>query len=157
MKYAVFAALIAASTLGGCAHSYAVRSELSLVAPLQTAAVDVPSETIRIAATADKPYQRGKASWYEMGVRTASGEKFNPQGLSAAHPNLPFGTRLRVVRNDNAKLRVDVTVNDRGPFVAGRIIDVSAGAADVLEMKDDGVVSVSIYLLNGDKVVAQLE
>ena len=67
--------------------------------------------------------QRGHASWYMHGRRTANGEAFNPNGLTAAHRSLPFGTRVRVV-NEKTGRSVVVRINDRGPFVGGRIIDL---------------------------------
>src|SRR5262249_32158522 len=73
----------------------------------------------------------GMASFYSHGSRTASGEKFNPKELTAAHPTLPFGTRVRVT-NVNTGKSVTVRVNDRGPFVRGRVIDVSHSAAESL-------------------------
>jgi rare lipoprotein A len=67
-----------------------------------------------------------KASWYSYGTRTANGEHFLPDGLTAASRTLPFGTLLRVRANGRS---VVVRVNDRGPFVAGRCLDLSRGAA----------------------------
>jgi rare lipoprotein A len=88
----------------------------------------------------------GQASFYSHGARTASGAKFNPGGLTAAHRSLPFGTRLRVTNLANQR-SVFVTVNDRGPFTGGRIIDLSAGAADVIGMRNAGVAQVRIERL----------
>ena len=88
----------------------------------------------------------GQASFYSNGARTASGAKFNPGGLTAAHRSLPFGTRLRVTNLANQR-SVYVTVNDRGPFTGGRIIDLSAGAADVIGMRNAGVAQVRIERL----------
>jgi len=88
----------------------------------------------------------GKASFYSHGARTASGAKFIPGGLTAAHRSLPFGTRLRVTNLANQR-SVLVTVNDRGPFTGGRIIDLSAGAADVIGMRHAGVAQVRIERL----------
>ncbi|MDB5593096.1 MAG: Rare lipoprotein [Hyphomicrobiales bacterium] len=85
----------------------------------------------------------GKASFYSHGVRTASGARFLPRGLTAAHRSLPFGTKLRVTNLVNHRT-VTVTVNDRGPFVRGRILDLSAGAADVLGFRNAGVAQVHI-------------
>jgi rare lipoprotein A len=76
----------------------------------------------------------GHASYYGKelaGRKTASGERFNPAGLTAAHRSLPFGTRLRLTNVSNGRTVV-VRVNDRGPFVRGRAIDVSMGAAQAL-------------------------
>ena len=89
--------------------------------------------------------QRGHASWYKHGRRTANGETFNPDGMTAAHRSLPFGTRLRVV-NDKTGRSVVVRINDRGPFIGGRIIDLSRGAARQLGM--GGVATVSLYRLS---------
>lgn len=79
----------------------------------------------------------GMASYYgsESGSKTASGQHFNPNGLTAAHRSLPFGTRLKVCHSGC----VVVTVNDRGPFVHGRVLDLSAGAARVIGLTHAGV------------------
>jgi rare lipoprotein A len=87
--------------------------------------------------------QSGMASWYSMGTRTASGERYNPDGLSAAHRTLPFGTRL-LVSHKRTRKSVLVTVNDRGPFIGGRIIDLSRGAARRLGIVTTGVAPVTI-------------
>ena len=80
----------------------------------------------------------GKASYYgaESGARTASGARYNPGGLTAAHRSLPFGTRLKVTHGSRS---VVVTVNDRGPFVRGRVLDLSRGAAQVIGLTGRGV------------------
>jgi rare lipoprotein A len=75
----------------------------------------------------------GLASSYGEGSQTASGERFNANGLTAAHRTLPFGTRVRVTNHSNGR-SVVVTINDRGPFVSGRIIDVTPAAARALGM-----------------------
>jgi rare lipoprotein A len=88
----------------------------------------------------------GVASFYTEGTRTASGEKFDPQALTAAHPTLPFGTRLRVT--DVATGRsVIVRVNDRGPHVPGRIVDVSYSAAQMLGIVRRGTANVTIQVV----------
>ena len=95
----------------------------------------------RAAGTADGSY--GLASFYGHQSQTASGEKFNPQELTAAHRTLPFGTRVRVT--DVATGRsVTVRVNDRGPFVPGRIVDVSASAAETLGISGRGISKVKL-------------
>lgn len=79
---------------------------------------------------------RGLASWYGgkfHGRKTASGERFNQHALTAAHKTLPLGTRVHVKNLDNGQ-SVIVTINDRGPFVRGRIIDLSRGAARAIDM-----------------------
>lgn len=75
-----------------------------------------------------KDHSCGKASWYAMHTKTASGERMNPALLTAAHRNLSFGTKIRVSNARTGK-SVIVRVNDRGPFVKGRILDLSKGAA----------------------------
>ena len=83
----------------------------------------------------------GIASTYSEGSETASGEKFDANELTAAHRTLPFGTRVRVTNHKNGR-SVVVTINDRGPFVNGRIIDVTPAAARQLGMS--GVAPVTI-------------
>lgn len=75
--------------------------------------------------------QCGSASWYALNSRTASGERMNPQAMTAAHRSLPFGTRVKVTNKRNGK-SVVVRINDRGPFIKGRVIDVSKAAARAL-------------------------
>jgi rare lipoprotein A len=85
----------------------------------------------------------GVASFYgnESGSRTASGERFNQNAMTCAHRSLPFGTKLRVSRGDRS---VVVTVNDRGPFVRGRVLDLSKGAARVLGLGGIGRVTAEV-------------
>jgi rare lipoprotein A len=90
--------------------------------------------------------EQGQASFYAdryHGRRTASGEAHDRNALTAAHRSLPFGTRVRVARLDNGR-EVVVRINDRGPFVRGRVIDLSRRAAEVLDMVGRGVVPVRI-------------
>jgi rare lipoprotein A len=90
--------------------------------------------------------QEGIASWYGVefdGRSTASGEPFNSADLTAAHPALPFGTVLKVTNKHNNRT-VTVRVNDRGPFVAARIIDLSRAAAEVLDMLSTGTAPVIV-------------
>jgi rare lipoprotein A len=88
--------------------------------------------------------QCGTASWYHEGARTATGERYRPDGISAAHRTLPFGTKVRV-ENRRTGRSVIVRINDRGPFIRGRIIDLSRGAKRVLGM--DGLASVCLTVL----------
>jgi peptidoglycan lytic transglycosylase len=93
--------------------------------------------------------QRGMASWYGgkfHGRPTANGERFDKGKKTAAHRTLPFNTVVRVTNRKNGR-SVKVRINDRGPFVGGRIIDLSRGAAKELKMIDDGVVPVEIKVL----------
>src|ERR1700716_2526893 len=80
----------------------------------------------------------GMASYYgnESGSRTASGQRMNASAMTCAHRSLPFGTKLRVTHGDRS---VVVTVNDRGPFIRGRVIDLSTGAARVIGLTGAGV------------------
>lgn len=90
--------------------------------------------------------ETGKASYYgkaHHGNRTASGERFNQNDLTAAHRTLPFGSLVRVTNLNNNR-SVVVRINDRGPFARGRIIDVSRKAAEALDMIRAGVVPVRV-------------
>jgi len=96
------------------------------------------------------PVERGIASWYGPrfnGRMTASGERYDMNALTAAHRSLPFGTRLRVVNLDNDRV-VEVRVNDRGPMVPGRILDLSYAAARALGAVGTGVIPVRITVLS---------
>jgi rare lipoprotein A len=86
------------------------------------------------------------ASYYWQGQMTASGARFNPGALTAAHRSLPFGTRVRVTNRSNGR-SVVVIINDRGPFVGGRIIDLSRAAAQAISMTGAGVAPVSLEVL----------
>jgi rare lipoprotein A len=86
---------------------------------------------------------QGIASFYTEGTKTASGEKFDTHELTAAHPTLPFGTRLQVTNVATGR-SVTVRVNDRGPYVAGRVVDVSYAAADALGMVGGGIAKVKL-------------
>lgn len=90
--------------------------------------------------------QVGEASWYgpaHQGKETASGESFDQNKLTAAHPTLPLGTEAVVTNLKNGK-SVAVTINDRGPFVKGRKIDLSRAAAQKIGMTETGVTKVKI-------------
>ena len=86
-------------------------------------------------------------SYYSTGARTANGERFNPNGFTAAHRSLPFGTRLHVT-NPATGRSVVVRVNDRGPFVRGRSLDLARGAAVALGMVGSGVANLQDSRLN---------
>ncbi len=93
---------------------------------------------------------RGEASFYGPGFygnRTANGEIYRLGTMTAAHRSLPFGTRVRVENLNNGK-SVTVRINDRGPFVGGRIIDLSETAAEAIGMKSSGIAPVRIQVLN---------
>jgi rare lipoprotein A len=91
--------------------------------------------------------QSGIASVYSGG-RTANGERAHAHGMTAAHRTLPFGTKVRVTNKRNGKTVV-VRINDRGPFIRGRIIDLSTAAAGVIGMKGAGVARVTVERLGG--------
>jgi rare lipoprotein A len=105
------------------------------------AALSLPSDRAEAS-------QCGKASWYKMGTRTANGERMNANALAAAHRTLPFGTKVRVENLRNGK-SVVVRINDRGPFVGGRVIDVTRGAAAQLGMIHSGVARVKVTVVGG--------
>jgi rare lipoprotein A len=98
----------------------------------------------------DGETQRGLASWYgseQQGRLTADGERFDPRLFTAAHRQLPFGTIVRVTNRSNG-LSVEVRINDRGPFDDDdRIIDLSAAAAGLLQMKRAGIVAVEVEVV----------
>ena len=90
--------------------------------------------------------QTGTASWYGPGFhgkKTASGIKYNKHNMTAAHKTLPFGTKVRVINLENKK-SVLVTVTDRGPFVRGRVIDLSQAAKNMIGMKGTAKVDLQI-------------
>ena len=97
------------------------------------------------------PLERGIASWYGLpfhGRRTASGERFDMNALTAAHPTLPFGTRVRVRSLVNGR-EVTVRINDRGPYARGRIIDLSHAAARAIGLLSRGTKAVELTVVDG--------
>jgi rare lipoprotein A len=100
------------------------------------------------SAASAKPSHKevGEASWYGPGFHgkeTASGETFNQGKMTAAHPTLPMGTQATVTNLENSK-KVEVRINDRGPYVGDRVIDLSRAAARKLDMEEDGTTEVKI-------------
>jgi rare lipoprotein A len=120
------------------------------VQPAQTQSViiDRPTKASQPALNKIVATHTGQASWYgsEGGSRTANGESYNPSGMTAAHRTLPFGTKVRVTSLRTGKAVV-VRINDRGPFHGRRMIDVSAGAAQAIGLKSDGVGAVRMEVL----------
>ncbi|WP_052600637.1 septal ring lytic transglycosylase RlpA family protein [Microvirga lotononidis] len=99
------------------------------------------------AGSSGKVIQSGRASWYGPGFhgrRTASGETFNTNDLTAAHRTLPFGTKVRVVNKKTGR-SVVVRINDRGPYAHGRVIDLSKASAQAIGLS--GVASVDVAQL----------
>ena len=163
-----FAAIPIMAALGACAPSSFVTNRSELLTTEQRAADDNHvASVVRIKHLAahkegteqhtakaqdnaqhngqDRPRgpSFGVASFYTEGAKTANGEKFDPSELTAASPNLPFGTRLRVTNVSNGR-SVVVRVNDRGPFVPGRVVDVSYSAAETLGMVGRGTAKVKL-------------
>jgi rare lipoprotein A len=103
-----------------------------------------PTDRVRIGWS-----QRGEASWYGMpfhGRRTASGERYDMYRMSAAHRELPFGTVVEVHNVENGR-RIQVRVNDRGPFVRGRVLDLSYAAATELDMVRTGTAAIELRVV----------
>ena len=105
-----------------------------------------------LSANAAEPKRKyyGNASWYSKGKRTADGRKFDPNKYSVAHRTLPFGTMLRLT-NVNGDKSIEAVVNDRGPFVRNREIDVSRGAATALGFFHSGQAKLLIEILERRK------
>ena len=150
---------LAAVTLAACAQSSVVTNKPELRATSRVASLEdnhtrvavkprkhTPFTTDRNASKAQfAPY--GIASFYSDEQQTANGENFNPNALTAAHPTLPFGTQLRVT-NVATGQSVTVRVNDRGPFVPGRVVDVSYSAAETLGIVGRGVARVKLDVIH---------
>ena len=94
--------------------------------------------------------ERGRASWYALTSQTASGEPCDPYAMTAAHRSLPFDTVVAVENLENGR-RLLVRVNDRGPFVGGRIIDLTRGAAIRLGFLEDGITRVRLTVIGGGR------
>ncbi|MBK1990960.1 septal ring lytic transglycosylase RlpA family protein [Sphaerospermopsis aphanizomenoides BCCUSP55] len=111
--------------------------------------VSIPKLPQQVAIGGVKINFKGMASWYGYdwsGNKTASGERFNPEAMTAAHRSLPLGTKVRVTNTNNGR-SVVVRINDRGPYIGGRIIDLSAGAARLLGMIGSGIAPVRLEVL----------
>ena len=139
--------LLTAGMLAACAQSSVVTDKSAFRASRAvTSDRPAPARTVALTTPAERTTERhssGIASYYSEGTRTASGERFDARELTAAHPSLPFGTRLRVTNVTTGK-SVTVRVNDRGPFVRGRVVDVSYSAAESLGMVGRGVAKVKL-------------
>lgn len=112
--------------------------------------IAAPAGSVATQPADQAPYETGLASWYGIpfhGRLTASGERYDMEAMTAAHKTLPFGTRV-LVRCLDTGLTVEVRVNDRGPFVAGRIIDLSAAAGRALGLESRGLARVELRVLS---------
>ena len=148
------AVVLIGTSLAACAQSSGVANKFASVSGSRTASLQ-SNRNASVAAdrqdtVATKQHAAhapdagsGLASFYGHESNTASGEKFNPNELTAAHRTLPFGTRVRVTNVSNGR-SVTVRINDRGPFVAGRVVDVSYSAANALGMVGRGVAPVKL-------------
>jgi rare lipoprotein A len=149
----LFAVAVAAGTLAACAQSSVVTRNSQQASLGHDRAPSFVTNKRVASAKRHTPFARqknatetashGLASFYTEGTQTASGEKFDTRELTAAHRTLPFGTKLRVT-NVSTGRAVTVRVNDRGPYVAGRIVDVSHSAADALGMVGAGIAKVRL-------------
>ena len=97
-----------------------------------------------IALTGASADECGRASWYALHSKTANGERMNPSAMTAAHKTLPFGARIKVINKSNGK-SVVVRINDRGPFIPGRIVDLSKAAAKSIGMIQTGHAKVCYF------------
>lgn len=133
-------------------HSIKLLS-LALLSALFVSACGISSKSVDYASTDNaKAIENGISSWYGPnfhGKLTANGEIYDMNGITAAHRTLPFGTILLVENLDNGKT-VQVRINDRGPYAKDRIIDLSKGAAERVDMIGPGTARVRLYLLKGD-------
>jgi rare lipoprotein A len=152
-RFAHWRLIVIGVFLYGCAREQTgqaprVRPTDSVAGATSTSDAGCSDEELRQRA---RQILRGLATYYHdslSGELTASGERYDPQELSAAHRTLPFGTRLRVRRTDVSSSPVCVTVNDRGPFAGKkRVVDVSRRAAEQLDMLSAGVVPVLVEVL----------
>ena len=134
--FQLFAIALGAASLGACAQSSVVTQKSELAATSRQAPLEHNRTKIQVAS-------HGLASFYTEGTQTANGEMFNTLQLTAAHRTLPFGTRLRLTNVATGR-SVTVRVNDRGPFVPGRVIDVSYSAAETLGMVGRGIAKVKL-------------
>ena len=153
----LFAVALAGALLGACAQSSVVTRNAEFTASRQVSlqhdrTASFVTDRRIVSVKKHTPFassqiaSQGIASFYTEGTETASGEKFDTHDLTAAHPTLPFGTKLRVTNVATGR-SVTVRVNDRGPFVPGRNVDVSYSAADALGMVGAGLAKVRMEVV----------
>lgn len=129
-----------------------LRRQMGNAAPLKQVE-GLPQPATPVARNPIRALIEGLASWYGPGfhgAQTASGEYFNQNDMTAAHRTLPFGTKVRVTNVNNGR-SVVVRINDRGPFSGGRVIDLSAAAAQAIGMISSGVAPVQIEVLSATR------
>ena len=147
----IITVLLALSMTQGCSISGSEISNSSLVSqpnPMKSDSRRTPS------SEAPASVYTGSASWYGPGFhgkKTASGEVFDQTKFTAAHKTIPLGRRARVTHLANGK-SIEVLINDRGPYVAGRLIDLSQAAAEALGLINNGVAKVQVELLDETSV-----
>ena len=152
------AVLLSVASLGAGAASGPSLEAAKVIKPQVTATGKQTSGHTSKLTKKSPAYQVGTASWYGdyfQGKQTASGEPFNMNDLTAAHPTLPLGTFVKVTNLRNGKAVV-VRINDRGPVVDGRIIDLSYNAARALGFKERGLQTVRLDVYH-PQTVAKLE
>ena len=160
----LFAVALVAASLAACAQSSVVNKKSELLPASREASLEQNRTTSfvthrRVAVTRKhtafashnnaaetQVASHGVTSFYTEGTLTANGEKFDTHQLTAAHRTLPFGTQLRVTNVATGR-SVTVRVNDRGPFVRGRVVDVSYSAAQTLGMVGKGVAKVKLDVM----------
>ena len=156
--------VLGAASLAACADSTAVRNS-NVASPSRQASLPhdrtaslVPNRRVTSVrkhtpfarhhhTTPTQVASKGIASFYTEDQQTASGEKFNTHDLTAAHRTLPFGTRLRVTNVATGR-SVTVRVNDRGPYIPGRVVDVSGSAANELGIAESGIAKVKVDVVH---------
>lgn len=152
MRYGCVALAICAVSVGACSTG-------AQIASVPPAPQDPVPQEIEFEEAPDVPdiepvyVHKGKASYYAdffHGRTTASGERFSQNRLTAASRRLPLGSRVTVTNADNGR-SVEVVINDRGPYVKGRVIDLSRKAASELGMIEDGVVNVRVEARPSDQ------
>ena len=155
--------VVGAASLAACAESTAVRNSnfspsrqaswsrdrtASLVPEKRVTSVRKHTPFARHQhTTPTQVASKGIASFYTEDQQTASGEKFNTHDMTAAHRTLPFGTRLRVTNVATGR-SVTVRVNDRGPYIPGRVVDVSGSAANELGITESGIANVKVDVVH---------
>jgi rare lipoprotein A len=140
---------VAVSSIGGKRSSWVQASAARAGGVLRISTLALAAAALAACAqpsvvtTGAQGESHGLASFYRNQTRTASGERASPGELTAAHRTLPFGTRVRVTDVDTGR-SVTVRVNDRGPFAAGRVVDISHSAAETLGITERGLARVKL-------------